>query len=143
MTIQGIFNGSRLFPIDLCVVPENIHIQPVEGLWKFGGKGALESHKLACVASVPRRAEHEKSFFASGRAKNRARAQGRLDIFWTVTHIKSSPDNNFVAYQVKTLKLIMLIFIPRIINLLFIRISIDTASGFFLMIKGLTLLYHL
>ena len=45
-TVQGIFNGSRLFLIDLCVVPENIHIQLVEGLWKFREKGALKSHKL-------------------------------------------------------------------------------------------------
>ena len=38
----------------------------------YAGRGR---NTLACVARVPVRAEREKSFFASGRAKNRARAK--------------------------------------------------------------------
>lgn len=81
------------------------------------------------------------NFWSGGRGF-KPNLQGGLDIFWTVTHIKSSPDNNFVAYQVNT-QAVMLIFIPHVINLLFIRTCIDKASGDLIMIRGLTLLYHL
>lgn len=81
------------------------------------------------------------NFWSSGRGF-KPNLQGGLDIFWTVTHIKSSPDNNFVACQVNT-QAVMLIFIPHIIYLLFIRTCIDKASGDLIMIRGLTLLYHL
>ena len=66
-----------------------------------------------------------------------------LNIFWTVTHLKSSPDNNFVAYQVNTQTCDVNFYLPYIMNLLFITNCIDTASGDLIMIRGLTLLYHL